>query len=401
MTDTSPKLNSAAPQRAKVRLAEIVVPARKRQLDEQKVQELAESIRDIGLLQPIGITEDKRLVFGWHRLEACKRLGWEEIEVTIVDPHDELRRELAEIDENLVRCELSVLERGEHLARRKEIYEKLYPHTKHGGAPGKPGGGKEQKAKDAPGASFAKDTAAKTGLSPRTIQEDVQIARNIVPEVRDEIRNTPLANARRELRRLARLSPQQQREAAQKILKNLEKRPHVAYNSGDNEWYTPPEYIEAARRTMGDIDVDPASSEAANRIVQAKVFYTAEQDGLQQEWRGRVWLNPPYAQPLVNKFCAALVAKVRSGEVSQACVLTNNATETSWFQELLTVASALCLIKGRVKFLDPDGLPTGAPLQGQIVSYIGPHVEKFAKEFRKFGPILYAERRDTQPEGSL
>jgi ParB family chromosome partitioning protein len=163
---------------------------------------------------------------------------------------------------------------------------------------------------------------------------------------------------------------------------------HVSHNAGENEWYTPPEYIEAAKEVMGGIDCDPASSKAANRVVGAKVYFTKEDDGLQQKWSGnRVWLNPPYAQPLVAQFADTFVAKHRGGEFREGCVLVNNATETDWFQKLLVVAAAICFPAGRVRFLDVAGKP-GAPLQGQAIIYVGRSVEKFIAVFKKFGPVL-------------
>lgn len=166
-------------------------------------------------------------------------------------------------------------------------------------------------------------------------------------------------------------------------------KPHVTNNSGENEWYTPPEYIEAARRVMGGIDFDPASSEVANRTVAAEMFCTVERSGLEQPWYGRVWMNPPYAQPLCANFCAAAAAKCESGEIEQACVLVNNATETAWFQSLLAVASAVCFLKGRVRYLDTTGQPANTPLQGQAVVYLGANSGAFAAEFRRMGTVLF------------
>ena len=163
--------------------------------------------------------------------------------------------------------------------------------------------------------------------------------------------------------------------------------PHVEQNSGEHEWYTPRDYIEAARAVMGEIDCDPASSASANAIVQATQFYTHDDNGLAQPWQGRVWMNPPYAHLLVDQFCERLAAHVSTGRVTEAVVLVNNATETRWFARLAAVASAICFPLGRVRFWSP-GKDTAAPLQGQAVVYVGGHVTPFLREFGAFGLVV-------------
>ena len=162
---------------------------------------------------------------------------------------------------------------------------------------------------------------------------------------------------------------------------------HVAHNSGDNEWYTPERYIEAALEVMGSIDLDPASCELANRTVKAAEIFTEQDNGLTKAWVGNVWMNPPYAQPLIAQFAEKITAEVECGSVKQACVLVNNATETAWFQRMMERASAVCFPAGRVRFLDQDG-KTGAPLQGQAVIYFGENRFAFLKTFKQFGFVL-------------
>lgn len=194
-----------------VAIDKITVGEGRREL--RDVDELAKSIKEIGLLNPITITKDFRLVAGYHRLTACKKLGWTTIPANVVDM-DALHAELAEIDENLIRNELTVLERAEQLKRRKEIYEELYPETKRE-ANLKQYRNEIISFRDQP--SFTEDTAKKTGVSRRTIEQEVQIAARLDDEVKEIIRDTELAGKKTDLLKLARMDKEEQKKVAEKI----------------------------------------------------------------------------------------------------------------------------------------------------------------------------------------
>ena len=193
-------------------IGEIQIKEGRRRLDRSHVQELADSIRQLGLLNPITIDRENCLIAGLHRLEAAKMLGWPEIECT-VSSLDGLQAELAEIDENIVRSGLSALEYGEALLRRKEVYEALHPETRHGGDR-KSGEIKTTKCRFDNVKSFAQDTAEKLGVVPRTVERQIQTAKNLTPEAKGIIRGTDTKLSKKAAMKLSRLEPEQQKEAA-------------------------------------------------------------------------------------------------------------------------------------------------------------------------------------------
>lgn len=168
----------------------------------------------------------------------------------------------------------------------------------------------------------------------------------------------------------------------QDVLNAIEKdkKPHVINNSTDNEWYTPEIYIQSAREVLGTIYLDPASNDFANETVKATTYFTEETNGLEQDWFGNIWMNPPYQTALLQQFADKLIAS----DFQQAIVLVNNATETAWFKTLISKASAIVFPTGRIRFRKRDG-EKGAPLQGQAFLYCGDNPQRFIDVFSKYG----------------
>lgn len=162
-----------------------------------------------------------------------------------------------------------------------------------------------------------------------------------------------------------------------------------AQNYDGDSWSTPPEILDDARALFGgSIDLDPATHPAAQLRVDARACYTKETNGLEHEWHGKVWLNPPYSFPLVQQFALKLIAEYDAARVTEALILVNNATSAKWFQALLARFPA-CFFEGRIAFLYDDGAKAGAR-QGQALMYLGPNVQDFRRIFGGYGVIVGA-----------
>jgi ParB family chromosome partitioning protein len=207
-------LKAIRPRRAKhsrdISIKKVVVGDNRRPL--RDVTDLAASIAEVGLLSPIIVTPDMKLVAGLHRLTACVKLGWSKIPAFVLDL-DGLRGQLVEIDENLMRAELTELDRALGLKKRKEIYLALHPETRPVTERGGPGRGKRRPNLTAV-LPFADAAAHRLGVSARTIRRSVQIADGLDPVAATMLLTTPLANSRTDLVRIARMEPTLQGEVA-------------------------------------------------------------------------------------------------------------------------------------------------------------------------------------------
>jgi N6-adenosine-specific RNA methylase IME4 len=192
-----------------MKINEVKINEGRRVTDQKKIKELADSIKELGLLNPITVNEDGTLIAGMHRLEACKLLGYEEIKVNKINLSS-LLAELAEIDENLVRNELHWLESDKQLRRRKAIYEELHPETKHN-SKFKGNQFRSSEIISSDQKTFTEDTADKLGQSQRNIQMSVARAESIEDEeVIEQIKELDISKTEGTI--LARFEPEQQKK---------------------------------------------------------------------------------------------------------------------------------------------------------------------------------------------
>ncbi|MDJ0734308.1 MAG: ParB N-terminal domain-containing protein [Nostocaceae cyanobacterium] len=200
----------------KVSIEQIHIGANRRPIKDEKVVELMESIQNNGLLNPITIDKQHNLIAGLHRLTACKLLGLEVIECNIVNYQNSQQARLAEIDENLIRNELEPLERAELWLERDELLTKMGQRAKAGDNQYTRQGGEML----SPPTKTTLDLAKEVGYSERTLQHGKQIAKSIVPEVKEMIKGTVIAKSTTELLKIARTGKKELAlaESAQKAL---------------------------------------------------------------------------------------------------------------------------------------------------------------------------------------
>ena len=201
---------------------------RLREVDPAQVKALAESIKEVGLINPITVyprdiirngqtVEGYGLVAGAHRLEACKSLGWSEVPVVVVDLNDN-DRIIAECDENLCGSRLSPAEKAEFTAARKKAYLAKHPET----ALGQNQHTRVSQDGEPTAPRFTADTAAKTGRSETSVQRDVERGEKVTPAALAMVKGTKLDTGEY-LDKLKKIKPENQCAKVQQDLDALRK----------------------------------------------------------------------------------------------------------------------------------------------------------------------------------
>lgn len=223
------------------------------------------------------------------------------------------------------------------------------------------------------------------------------------------LEETEIPESKTEVEALSQFQPEKQQKVVDKIasgeartvqeaveiIPGLSQPMAVLLSHETVEYYTPQIYIDAARKVMGGIDLDPASSKAAQENIKAGTFYTEHDNGLSHEWIGRVWLNPPYSKTGGRSnqeiWAQRLIEEFEQSNVTEAHLLVKSALGYKWFENLWDKLPG-CFVRDRLSFIKSNGSNDGESKHGTAIFYLGKNLNLFIEVFSAFGRI-------TAPDG--
>jgi len=152
------------------------------------------------------------------------------------------------------------------------------------------------------------------------------------------------------------------------------------------EWCTPQHVVALIKRCLRGIDLDPCSNSKENANIPATHVFTKHDDGLQFDWCGKIYMNPPYGRD-IGRWVEKLAHEYRKGHTTEAIALVPARVDTDWFQSFRDFP--VCFIGGRLKF---SGSENSAPFPSAMF-YLGPDIPKFARVFGDTGDIWVRWRK--------
>jgi ParB family chromosome partitioning protein len=203
----------------------------------------------------------------------------------------------------------------------------------------------------------------------------------------------------------------------------------INQDSNDTERYTDPAIMERVRKFFGEIELDPASSRIANKVVQAKRIITKKGDGLSKPWKAKtVWLNHPFQKgekkchpinckkkacndptsvkyrghcitediPSNLEWMEKLISEYEKGNFEESLNITFVNSSETWCQ-LLLKRGVQCFIDKRIEYYSPTGKKSGGVTKGSMITYIGKRENEFAELFSEIGEVKFSYK----PKGTL
>lgn len=384
------------------------------QLSDAQYEALKSDIAENGVLVPVELDEDGNILDGFHRVKACKELekDWPSItrfglteqekrtharrvnmnrrHLSAEQKREQIKAQLRDTPEwsnNRIAGALGVADMTVASARSAmEASGELPKLGSRQGADGKLRPSEMPKTEEHPeqptmAGIFAAD--AKGAEEVRKVIEKSEGESGIAQAAQQEVEKMSKGET----------TPKAATEAIEKA--TTEQAVNVvAFSSETNEYYTPSEYIEAARSVMGGIDLDPASHPKAQQTIKAAKYFAEADDGLSQEWIGRVWLNPPYgktgSESNQGLWAQRLIDQHQNGNATEGIVLVRAAVGYDWFEKLWD-ALPVCFARKRLSFTKSDGTDDGQSKQGTAFFYVGPDPTRFIEVFRQFGRVILPE----------
>ena len=128
----------------------------------------------------------------------------------------------------------------------------------------------------------------------------------------------------------------------------------AAVSSAWDAWATPHAVLDRLYRVVGGaFDLDPCSPGRGRCRVRARLHYDQDDDGLSQDWRGIVFMNPPYGRT-IRRWTAKARAEVEVGRASVVVGLLPARTDTRWWHADIAGRADTWLLRGRLAFGDGE-----------------------------------------------
>lgn len=296
------------------------------ELSEEQYRELRDDIAERGCLVPIELDEDGQILDGSHRLRACQELGLRPPTIT--------RPGLSEPEKRAHALALNLQRRHLDQAQKRNLIAEL--------------------VKAAPEKSDRQHAEA-AGVSPTTVgtvRRDLEISgdvSNLDTRVDTAGREQPASKPAPKPAPVIDISGAiTKRQAEQR----------VHYSSETDEWATPQDLFDVLGREFSfELDVCALPSSA-----KCERFFTPEDDGLAQEWRGTCWMNPPYGRE-IGVWMTKAFASARAG-ATVVCLVPAR-TDTRWWWDTARWGEVRFL-RGRLRFGDAKA---GAPFPSAVVVF--------------------------------